>query len=168
MNFKKFKGVKLTYFIIALIMGITMMLLSNSFDTREEPKKENTERKLNADTNSVEKDIAEIVEEIAGVSDVSVFVTYDNTGVKKILTTSEENISNEEGKNVRTSKTQPVTYRESGDEKPFVNEEKLPEIRGIIICAKGVDDSYTNVLVTDAVASVMGVSVHRVRVLPKD
>ena len=168
MDIKKIKNIKLTYLIGALALGIMLMIMSDSFNKeKEKPIPTVVENNL-PKTEEVEKELESIIDDIAGVSDVSVFVTYDNSGVKKIVTVAEENKATEDVKTSANSKTQPVTVKESGRESPFVNEEKLPEIRGIIICAKGVEDSYTNIMVTDAVASAMGVSVHRVKVLPKD
>lgn len=168
MDIKKIKNIKLTYLIGALALGIMLMIMSDSFNKeKEKPIPTVVENNL-PKTEELEKELESIIDDIAGVSDVSVFVTYDNSGVKKIVTVAEENKATEDVKTSANSKTQPVTVKESGRESPFVNEEKLPEIRGIIICAKGVEDSYTNIMVTDAVASAMGVSVHRVKVLPKD
>lgn len=168
MDIKKIKNIKLTYLIGALALGIMLMIMSDSFNKEKEKTIPTVVENNLPKTEEVEKELESIIDDIAGVSDVSVFVTYDNSGVKKIVTVAEENKATEDVKTSANSKTQPVTVKESGRESPFVNEEKLPEIRGIIICAKGVEDSYTNIMVTDAVASAMGVSVHRVKVLPKD
>ena len=60
------------------------------------------------------------------------------------------------------------TSKTNSGEEPFVSEEKLPEVRGVIICAKGVENEEMRLLISDAVSGAMNVPIHRVKVLSKD
>ena len=58
--------------------------------------------------------------------------------------------------------------RASSAEEPFVSEEKLPSIRGVLIVAEGVGKSEINAEITEAVSQVLGVAIHKVKILSAD
>lgn len=168
MDIKKLKNIKITYLVIALAAGIALVALSDGLPKSDPGQTAETQTQKPPDNSSVEKRLEKIIESIDGVSEADVFVTYENSGVKTIATVSDESTSTDEGKRSFTGKSQAVTVRDGSSEEPFVEEEKLPEVRGVIISAKGVGDASLNALITDAVASAMGVPVHRVKILSKD
>ena len=50
---------------------------------------------------------------------------------------------------------------------PYVIKENKPEIKGVLILAEGADDSVVRSEITEAVASLLDVPVHKVSVLKK-
>ncbi len=168
MDIKKLKSIKITYLIIALAAGIALVVLSNGMPKSAPKERTVTESHKPPDTVDVERRLKEIIESIDGVSDADVFITYENSGVKNIATVTDETYAADDDKRTNSGKSQVVTVRDGSSETPFVEEEKLPQVRGVIISAKGVSDMSLNALITDAVASAMGVPVHRVKILSKD
>ncbi len=168
MDLKGIKNIKPVYLLAALVLGVFIVVLSNLGQKKEPELKENEVRQTVPDIANTEKRLEEIIDSIDGVSEVAVFITYENSGLKNVTTVTEET-SEEKGEDKSQSyKNTVVTQKEGSVERPFVREETFPEVRGIIIAAKGVGDKTLNALITDAVSSAMGVGPHRVKILPKD
>jgi len=145
------------------------MVLSNLMPSGVKPREKiPTSEESLADKDITEQRLKEMIEDIDGVSDVSVFVVYENSGVKNIATSGEENTTYEGDKSVTRVRKDAVSQRDGTTEKPFVTEEVLPEVRGIIIAARGIKTASLDARITDAVSSAMGVPIHRVKILQKD
>ena len=174
MNFKLkvLKNVKLVHLAAVLAVGVIMLVLAN-FQQGTNPKVKKDEV-LNSDSLSdsaaedAEKRLSSVVSKIKGVSNVSVFITYENSGVKKTGANTKENVNSGKESSVLTKENTAVMKREASCEEPFISEEKLPQVRGVLIVARGVDDPYINSQITEAVSTVLGVAVHKVKILPSD
>lgn len=172
MNLKKFslKKVSKKYFIAVLAIGAALMLVSNLTDNASEKSdtKDSIEKNTLLKNDDTEKRLAEIIGKIKGVSDVSVFITYENNGVHKTVENVNEKTSKSESTTEASLEKNTVMKKQSGTEEPFVHEETLPQVRGVMIVAKGVGDSAINAEITDAVSAVLGVAVHKVKILQSD
>lgn len=168
MNMEKLKKDKRVYLIIALSVGLLIVMFSGMLSPGKEESCEKVSKSIAPDSGAMEKRLKDIVETVHGVSDVTVFVNYDNMGEKKITTTTEESISRDGEKQNSSTKSEVVISKGSFGEEPFVSEEKLPAVRGIIICAKGVGSEEIKLIISDAVSGALGVPIHRVKVLCKD
>ncbi len=164
---KKLGRIKSTYLIIFLALGIVLVLLSN-FGKESKEKVSETEVKSVFVEEDTEKKLKEIIEGIDGVGDVSVFISYDNKGMLNIASDGEESTVTDGEKKTSTKRIQAVTKRDSTGEAPFVTEELLPRVRGVIVTARGVSDEEKHALITRAVSTALDVPLHRVKVLPKD
>ena len=167
MDIKNLKGNRFKFLIIALAAGILLIMISGN-SPKKENKKEKQPVRESATEQNTEKRLEKIIEKVSGVSDVSVFLSYENKGVKRLAYATEENNSSEDKRKSTQRKYQPVPVKEGSAEAPFVGEEVLPRIRGVIICAKGLDDEITRLNVAEAVSAALDVPVHRVKVLPGD
>ncbi len=169
MELKFLKDKKITYLVLALAAGILMIILSGTFTPKKsEPSPSPETEDIKPDAGYVEKRLEEIIGTVKGVSDVSVFITYENNGVKNTALITEDNRSEDGQKSQSVRKDNVVMYKDSSGEKPFVKEEILPEVRGVIVTAVGVSDERTKLLIADAVASAVGVPIYKVKVLPKN
>ena len=168
MDFKKLKSIKPIYLFAALSFGVIIVLLSGFSSDKPPPREENVQLNTVPDASDIEKRLEEIINSIDGVSDATVFVTYENSGVKKVATETEEENSERDGQKSFSHKTTAVTKKEGNEQYPFVKEETLPQIRGVIIAAKGLGRAGLDAAITDAVSSAVGVSLHRVKILSKD
>ncbi|WP_163183258.1 stage III sporulation protein AG [Neobacillus sedimentimangrovi] len=123
-----------------------------------------------------EDQLRKALQEVLGVDDVTVMVNIDSTD-KKVLekntvtksqTTEEED--QEGGKRKVTDVStdeQLVIIRNGEKEVPVVVETKKPEIRGVLVVAKGADNIQVKKWIVEAVTKVLGVPSHRVAVMPK-
>ena len=125
---------------------------------------------------SFENQIKEALETITGVSDVSVVVNVDATERKvyernKVTQKQTTDETDREGgqRVVEDSSVddQLVIIRSGEKEIPIIQETKKPEIRGVLIVAKGADNITVKKWIVEAVTRALDVPSHRVAVMPK-
>jgi stage III sporulation protein AG len=125
----------------------------------------------------VNQNLKDILEQIRGVSDVSVMVTFASTE-KKIYqnnTKTQDNQTSETdqkgGKrevNERNEDTEVVMIDQNGNKVPVVIGKEQPTVRGVIVVARGADQPTTKVQIMDAVATVLDIPTYKVKVLEKN
>jgi stage III sporulation protein AG len=125
----------------------------------------------------VNQNLKDILEQIRGVSDVSVMVTFASTE-KKIYqnnTKTQDNQTSETdqkgGKrevNERNEDTEVVMIDQNGNKVPVVIGKEQPTVRGVIVVARGSDQPTTKVQIMDAVATVLDIPTYKVKVLEKN
>ncbi|MBA4535775.1 stage III sporulation protein AG [Bacillus aquiflavi] len=123
-----------------------------------------------------ENQLKEALEKMIGVEDVTVVVNIDATE-KKVLekntvtqsqTTDETDQEGGKRKVEDQSKDEQVVIIRNGEkEVPIVLETKKPEIRGVLVVAKGADHIQVKKWIIEAVTRVLDVPSHRVAVMPK-
>ncbi|MFC7394239.1 stage III sporulation protein AG [Scopulibacillus cellulosilyticus] len=117
-----------------------------------------------------------ILEQINGVSDVSVMVT---------LASSEKNIyqENEKKQTSRTKETdsnggkrevnetnedgEVVTVDNGQEKKPVIIGKQKPEIRGVLVVAQGAESPTVKAWIMEAVSTVLDIPDYKVQVLPR-
>ncbi len=123
-----------------------------------------------------ETQIKEALDSIVGVSDVTVVVNVDSTEKKvfetntKTQTQVTDETDREGGKRKvedTSSDEQLVIIQDGEKEVPIVIETKKPEIRGVLVVAKGAENIQVKKWIKEAVTRVLDVPDHRVSVLPK-
>lgn len=193
------KRPKYYYLFIVVLLGVSIMLIGNTFTNgateksdklpvvkQNETGPEDTAvfGQKGIDKNDIitayeqtyEKRIKEALEKIVGVEDVTVVVNVDATD-KKILeknTITQSQLTNEtdrEGGKRQVedhSKDEQVVIIRNGDQEvPIVLETKKPEIRGVLVVAKGAENINVKKWIIEAVTRVLDVPSHRVAVMPK-
>lgn len=125
----------------------------------------------------VNQNLKNILEQIRGVSDVSVMVTFASTE-KKIYqnnTKTQDNQTSETdqkgGKrevNERNEDTEVVMIDQNGNKVPVVIGKEQPTVRGVIVVARGADQPTTKVQIMDAVATVLDIPTYKVKILEKN
>ncbi|MDE3839542.1 stage III sporulation protein AG [Bacillus methanolicus] len=123
-----------------------------------------------------ETQLKEALEGILGVDDVTVVVNVDATE-KQILeknfvtqsqTTTETDREGGTRKVEDASKDEQLVIVRNGEKEiPIVVETKKPEIRGVLVVAKGADNIQIKKWIIEAVTRVLDVPSHRVAVMPK-
>lgn len=120
--------------------------------------------------------LKEALEGIVGVSEVMVVVNVDSTE-KRILekntilksqTTEEKDREGGERKvEDQSQDEQIVIIRDGEKEVPIILETKKPEIRGVLVVAKGADNVQVKKWIIESVTKLLDVPSHRVSVMPK-
>ncbi|MBT2290676.1 stage III sporulation protein AG [Paenibacillus albidus] len=118
----------------------------------------------------------EILEKIVGVGTVDIMVTVDSTEeivVQRNVNDSQQ-LSEETdaggGKRHTTQYTRDgeiVTYSQSGDETPIITKRIKPQVRGVLIVAKGAENKVVRGLIEQAVEKGLNVPSHRISVVPR-
>ncbi|MFP7170996.1 stage III sporulation protein AG [Terribacillus sp. 7520-G] len=148
-------------------------------DTEETfAKKENDTSSSSADLEAAyEQDLVGLLEKIKGVSEVEVMVNLNSTHQKiyeKNLIigrqTSEETDQNGGERVVEdeNEEQQVVLVRQGDQEVPLLVETRKPEVRGVLVVAKGAEQATVQEWVVEAVSRVLDVPTHRISVMPKN
>lgn len=138
--------------------------------------KSNSNEMITEYENRYENQLKEALEGINGVDDVTVVVNVDATE-KKILekntvsssqTTEETDPKGGKRRIENQSEDEQLVISQEGEkELPIVIETKKPEIRGVLVVAKGAENIQVKTWIIEAVTRVLDVPMHRVSVLPK-
>ncbi|MDQ0244388.1 stage III sporulation protein AG [Bacillus fengqiuensis] len=191
------KNSKFFYVIVLLGAGAAFMLVSNpqtstnpltekvssSVPPDEEKdapvfgQKESTHSKSMASYEErYETQLKEALESIAGVGDVEVIVTLDATESQvyekdRVTQNQSTQETDREGgtRKVEDASTDEklVVIRNGDQEQPVVIKTKKPEIRGVLIVAKGAENIQVKKWIIEAVTRALDVPSHRVAVMPK-
>ncbi|MFT4415632.1 stage III sporulation protein AG [Fredinandcohnia humi] len=185
------------YLLLMLAAGVAFMLISNLFSgnenpssnieasstevsTEEEPtfghKKDDLTLAISEYEDRYENELKEALEAIAGVEDVIVSVSVDATETKVLEknTVTQSQITSEEDRDGGkrqvedlTKDEQVVIIRSGESETPIVLKIEKPEIRSVLIVAKGVDNIKIKQMVVEAVTKGFDVPNHKVAVVPR-
>ena len=122
-----------------------------------------------------EQQLTEALYQLEGVGEVKVTVTLESTG-KKIVEkdnpqdeqTSSQKDSEGSESNTQSSSTQETTVyaeTEDGSQTPYISSETYPEIRGVLVVAKGGGDPVIVQQIQEAVMALFHVDAHKIKVL---
>lgn len=118
----------------------------------------------------------EILEKIVGVGTVDIMVTVDSTEeivVQRNMNDSQQQSEETDasgGKRHTTQYTRDgeiVTYSQSGDETPIITKRIKPQVRGVLVVAKGAENKVVRGLIEEAVERGLNVPSHRISVVPR-
>ncbi|WP_067836823.1 stage III sporulation protein AG [Amphibacillus sediminis] len=181
------------YLIILACTGVVLLLLSQWFQA-DDPKQstdeqrdsggDNTEVFMSKDTEdplaeleaSYQADLKDMLEKIAGVTDVEVMVNLDATGEqvfeKNLIIGTQTTVENDQGGGTRniddlTEEQQVVIIRQGDQEIPLIVQSKKPTVRGVLVVANGVEQMQAKQWVSEAVSRVLDVPPHRISIMPR-
>jgi stage III sporulation protein AG len=126
--------------------------------------------------NHYENQLKETLEEVIGISDVTVMINLDATEKKvhelNVKTSSQntDETDREGGKRKVTDNSideQVVIVRINDTEVPVIVKTEKPVVRGVLIVAKGAENIQIKQWIVEAVSRVLDVPSHKVSVLPK-
>lgn len=177
---------KAKWMAIAAIVGISFMLLSDLKDRKEinavlpqDSSEEGNEQTVPAPEDfeaAYEKELTAALEQIAGVSNVTVVVTIEaserkvfekNTAVKTQETKEQDKRGGERTITDQTRDEDLVMVKKDGGEVPVILEMKKPDIRGVLVVAEGAENIQVKKWIIESVTRVLNVPSHRVAVMPK-
>lgn len=155
---------------IVILIGILLMVIAlpvnNSKDKNTVKTNENTSFKKDEQyeenlTNQLEK----ILSCVEGIGKVKVMLNFKNTG-EKVLAKDVIKTEEVEGDSIKLSNSEThIFYEDSNQEMPYVIVENCPEIEGVIVVCEGGDNSKLVNDITTAINSLLGVPVHRIKVM---
>ncbi|WP_027407751.1 stage III sporulation protein AG [Anoxybacteroides tepidamans] len=185
------------YVFVLLLLGVLLMMIPHLWKNEESSPDTTAVMKQSVDKEAVEafgsqkdtkaKVIAEYeksyeeqlksaLEDIEGVGDVKVVVNVDATEIKVLeknrvtqqQTTDETDREGGKRKIENHSFNEQVVIVHDGEkETPVVVTTKKPDIRGVLVVAKGADNLQVKQWIVEAVTRVLNVPSYRVAVLPR-
>lgn len=123
-----------------------------------------------------ESQLKEILSKIVGVGDVEVMVTIESTEEVVVERNSKDTqqVTNEKDQHGATRHVTDVTrsgevvlYEVSNGKQPLVTKYIKPNIRGVLVVARGAENLTVKKMVTEAVERGLGVPANRISILPR-
>jgi stage III sporulation protein AG len=139
-------------------------------------KKSSGNKVINDYEKSYESQLKKAIEEMLGVDDVTVIVQIDSTDKKvfeknkntKSQTTDETDRDGGQRKVQESSADEQLVITRNGEkEVPIIVETKKPEIRSVLVVAKGAENIQVKKWIVEAITKGLGVPSYRVAVMPK-
>lgn len=192
----KGRSKKTNYLIIIGLIGILLIIISNTFQSISKQEEQNEQLQIiEEETESediqtassitevgdlevnYENELREMLTNIEGVSEVEVMVNLDSTNVKvyekNLILGQQTTDESDQNGGIRkvedhTKESQVVLIRQGDQEVPILIQTKKPEVRGVFIVAKGADHPTTKQWIVESTSRVLDVPTHRVSVMPKN
>ena len=155
-DIKKMLGEKKIKLILVagVLLGVVLIIGSNSYSqVSDDTNQAMAPEKIPSDE-SLEQRLGDLLSKVKGVGEVEVFVTYASTEEKLALKDKESSGSE-----------QTILKSSSGNSEPYIYKSISPQIDGVIIVAQGGDRDDIKVSISDAVAAVLELPIHRVKIL---
>lgn len=177
------KSIGLDKWLLMALAGVLLIICSipSSKDNSEKEKEEtaslqNTQSITGSEyAEYMEKRLEKMLGNISGIGKVEVMITLKSSSQKVILmeepytknTTKEEDSQGGKRSEDEISKEQKVIYIKdsSGNETPYVIQEREPEIEGIAIAAQGGGDKVKAAEITSVAEALFSVSAHKISVI---
>lgn len=125
----------------------------------------------------LERRLAEALEHVDGVGKAEVVITMKSTGQKIVEKdrNSSSQTSTEEDQNGGTRVVEDrsfdavsiYTQGSDGSQAPYVSQEMLPEIEGVVVIADGGDNAVVVQNVTEAIQALFGVEAHKIKIMKR-
>lgn len=186
---------KSNYLIILACVGVILLIVSQLFSAPKQPKVSEQNILTQTDAKHMETvstqnsndplleleqayqtDLAIMLEEIAGISNVEVMVNLDATSEmvyeKNLIVGTQTTVETDQGGGTRniddlTEEQQVVIIRQGDQEVPLVVQNKKPTVRGVLVVANGVEQIQIKEWAVEAVSRVLNVPPHRISIMPR-
>ncbi len=168
-DMKKKDKVIISVCVIALFVLVCYSGISKSSVKQTENEKDSSmEYKT-----MLETQLKETLQNVKGVGEVSVMITLEaqvsQTPVfNENISESVSNDSSEKTSTQTSSSKDAVMVKDSSGTTPYTVSDKYPEIVGVIIVAQGAENVSVKSYIINAVKTSLGVSAHKIVVLPKE
>ncbi len=168
-----------------LVVVILLLAFWPSAADHEKQEKQQTEEvqtqvqaeETNADERKkLEDDLKRILLQVEGVGEVDVAVTMESTGrklVEKDVPLSESSVD-ETGNGTNSKKEsknseEATVYLENADgtKAPYVIEETMPVVRGVLVVAQGADDPQVVAEIKEAAMALFHLEAHKIKVMKR-
>ncbi|MBR1746625.1 MAG: hypothetical protein IJ735_00255 [Clostridia bacterium] len=158
--------------VVAIIIGI-FLLQSGIFSTKSKSDTSSTVVINDQDeTDAIEKleqKLSDILSDMAGVGKAKVVITVTGTTEKitaNTTTTGSTNTQNPNGGSTTTinTTTSPIVVSTGGKSEPYVVKEVMPEIVGVLVVAKGAENSVIRLSIMRAVETALNVPANKVEI----
>ncbi|MDE7313024.1 MAG: stage III sporulation protein AG [Eubacterium sp.] len=163
-----------TKWMIVGLSGILLLVIALPTGSSQEKKElftqpEEQESSQKAQVKAYKKQLADELEQalgcMEGVGKVRVMITFQDSGetvVEKDVVKS----ANGSGDSQLSSQYQESTvYQEADGRTPYISQEKLPAVEGVLIVAQGGGDSKVKQEMQEAVLALFPVQVHKIKIV---
>ena len=114
-----------------------------------------------------ERRLEQILEKINGAGKVSVYITASGGGEKTLARDSKNKMSKDSdngGGESYDEESDSTVVGTKSDGEPYVTEQKMPEIDGVLVVASGAASEKVRLEIYDAVKALYGIAAHRIKI----
>lgn len=166
---QRIKSVKHIEIIVGVI--IIAVLLIIYFNVNDEATKNSTESQTSTTqkglTYGLEEKLSSILSEIEGAGEVKVMITYAATSEQVTASTSNSHTTTTTGNNGTTTTTTSTSSPLISNSDVIVIQEKMPEVKGVIIVADGAGDIKVKLRLMQATSTVLGVNANSIQIFTR-
>lgn len=165
---KKENMIFIVVILVVLLISINYILSDTKKEQKETEIENNTSKQVDNSSkaqspNDLEERLTQIINQVEGISDVSLIINYKDSGQSEYVFNTKETIA-EEGNVLNMEKE--VAYNESSGQKSAIKtSQNNPQIEGVIIVARGIENSDNKQKIQSAIASLLGIASYKVQVL---
>ena len=121
----------------------------DSADTQEDP--------AGAYEKQITKELEKTLSQMEGAGEVHVMITFQDGGESDITKTQNA------GDSIQYQES--AIYQESDTKQPYVSQQKLPSIEGVLVVAQGGGDSSVKQELRDAVMALFPIEAHKIKIV---
>lgn len=152
---------KLIKIIVAVgLIAMIGIFLSESFSTKnkqENQPQQQASESLHEYEQQVEQRLSDILSSIDGIGQCEVMVTLDSSKESVYSSESESKNESDEKSSSSSEKNTYVIVDDDG-QKPVLEKEVEPRVRGVIVVCEGADDVYVRQAVVDSIRAGLGIT----------
>ncbi len=163
----KIKSIKNYEIIISLIIIAVILLIYFSVTDKKDANVDVKSSNVSSLTDGLEERLEDILSKIDGVGKTDVLITYNSTAEQVTASTSS---SNQTTTNNGTNSTTTSTTNSSpiiNNKDVIVLQEKMPEIRGVIVVADGARDVKTKMQILSAVSTALDINQNTIQIFTR-
>ena len=164
--FAKIKSVKNIEIIIGVVIIAVMIIIYSNVSAA----KEKTDAASGGEatlTENLETRLADILGEIEGAGEVKVMITYAGTGDKITAETTNTHTTTTNGSTSSTTTTTTTSSPVLSGSDVVILQEKMPEIKGVIVVAEGASDMKVKLKLMQATATVLGINANSIQIFTR-
>lgn len=162
--FVKLKADKKALFTVVLgLSGIFLILLSEVPAFAENSEIKNSEERSYTESELC-REVEKMLSQIKGAGDVSVMLTYENSGEKIYATDNENDTSSE---NQSSSNYKHIIVDGNNGEEGLVIKELYPRIRGVAVVCSGGDDPQVQSNISSLLSALFDIGSNRISIAPR-
>lgn len=166
------KNMDRTKWMILGLSGILLLVVALPVDRQSSAKEEAAlERSLNNhqssenQTKAYEKQISDELEQalsrMDGAGEVHVMITFQDSGESVV----EKEITKSENDQNSLQYQESTVYQENDGRVPYISQQKLPSIEGVLVIAQGGGDSDVKQNIKDAVMALFPIEAHKIKIV---
>lgn len=169
-NMKDKIKLSIAMLLLGIVFCIVGKIISSDKSVYRNQKTVETKGKseiISENNNNLERRLEEIISAVDGVGNVKLLITYEDDGedVPMENVNEKDSLDNERGSTDNSYEAEIVLEDNGEGESVAIRKKMHPSVRGVIVVAEGADDVGIKSELIAAVASVTGVSQHKIHVM---
>ena len=167
-NISKIGKEKILLLALAGIMLVGASYFENIKDKKVPDSNVKTKTTSNSYETEMENKVEKLLENINGISKVSVVISFKSGSEKILQEDVEDSSGKEKNENRDNLKKSTVIFSGNNGEEPYIVKELYPKVEGIAITAKGISDEKKKGQIINMLSALFDVPIHKISVLEVD